>query len=106
MGASPAAAAKAAGDASAFAPAGGQDTDALPGTVKANGKPVRLHGTAEDKSAPTARGRRGAKVVAKAPAEEADPQPPVKPGKGKSAAGKGKGKVKSASHRKAKTKRG
>jgi len=71
LAASPAAAAKAAG-ASAFAPSAGSDADALPGKVKPNGKPVRLHSPIEDKTASatgrrSVHGKRGARFAAKTP---------------------------------------
>jgi D-alanyl-D-alanine carboxypeptidase len=104
LAASPAAAAKASGSASAFAPTGGADADALPGgKIKANGKPVRLHGPTDDKAASVGHGRRGSRIAAKAPAEEVTP--PAKPGKGKGIA-RGKRRVKSASKHKAKAQHG
>jgi D-alanyl-D-alanine carboxypeptidase len=84
LASSPAASAKAAstpgsvpGAAAAFAPAGGSEADALPGQLKHDVAPVRLHNQitartvdkAAAKSEPTARGKRGAKLAAKTPAQ-------------------------------------
>jgi D-alanyl-D-alanine carboxypeptidase len=87
------------GAASALAPPDGGE-GVLDKVNPANGKPVRLHGVARDKPAVARGGRRGAKVAAKAPAEEVTP--PVKPGKKAKATAAGKRKVKSASKRRVK----
>jgi D-alanyl-D-alanine carboxypeptidase len=80
LAASPAAAAaKGAGSPAAFAPTGNSESDPLPGAkLKANGKPVRLHGIAQDKTGPARRSKRGAQVVAKSPAGEVAPATPAK----------------------------
>jgi D-alanyl-D-alanine carboxypeptidase len=68
----------AAGKTAAFAP--GAEEEAIPGKVKANGKPVRLRGKRAGKAA-LARARRGAKVAAKPADGDASPAAPKK-GKG------------------------
>jgi D-alanyl-D-alanine carboxypeptidase len=103
LAASPAASAKLGGKpgavpakAAAFAPAGGSDMEPLPGSIKAGGTPVRLHGSGDDKTvAAKARGKtvpaaRGAKLAAKTPATDVQASAPAK-GKGV-AAGRRKGK--------------
>jgi len=91
------------GTAAAFASPGGSEADALPGSLKAGGTPVRLHGVPDDKtvSGKAAQARAGkhggkgaAKVAAKTPAADTGPAAPAPKGKAAAGTGGGKGKGK------------